>query len=376
MEAESIIIVGAGVVGKGLNGILKHKGKMVKEFFDNNEKKIGTKIDDLEVKRPYKLFGEKLLYIISVRNLLAKQELFNQLVQLGIDEENIILYNDLSDPDYIRELDENEYPNVVNSMYLRIFGHEIDFNNPTTYNEKISLEKIYLRDPIRTKLADKVEVREWIKEQIGEKYLTKWYGIWDNAEDIDFETLPQSFVLKLNNGSGRNILVKDKSSINVEEIITQLNQWKRINYAYTVMELHYKDIVPKIICEEYLKDLAESVYDYDIYCFHGKPKYIWCIKGSHRPNCHASFYDLNWEMQPFSYGYPKDEVLAPRPEKLDEMLKLSEILCKQFKHVRVDWYNMPDGRLLFSEMTFTTWAGLSKFVPEEYDLKFGELIDG
>lgn len=373
-ETKNIVIVGAGVSGKELYGILKQHGQAVKEFFDNNEKKIGTRIEDVEIKRPYKLFDGKSLYIISVRNLLAKQEFFCQLIQLGIDEDNIILYNDLSDPEYIKELDEKEYPNIINSMYLKKFGREINFDNPMTYNEKISLDKIYLKDPIRTRLADKVEVRGWIKEQIGEKYLTKWYAVWDNTEDIDFEKLPQSFVLKLNNGSDRNILVKDKSKLDIPSAIGMLNDWKKANYAYFAMELQYKNIVPKIICEEYLKDLAETVYDYNIYCFHGKPEYIWCIKGSHRPNCKASFYNLDWEMQPFSYGYPKDEELAPRPEKLEEMLKLSEILCKQFKHVRVDWYSMPDGRLLFGEMTFTSWAGLSKFIPDEYDLELGKLI--
>lgn len=188
----------------------------------------------------------------------------------------------MSDPEYIKKLDKKEYPNIVNSMYLKNFGHEINFDNLTTYNEKINLDKIYLKDPIRTRLADKVEVRGWIKEQIGEKYLTKWYAVWDNTEDIDFEKLLQSFVLKLNNGSDRNILVKDKSKLDIPSAISMLNDWKKANYAYFAMELQYKNIVPKIICEEYLKDLAETVYDYNIYCFHGKPEYIWCIKGSIR----------------------------------------------------------------------------------------------
>ena len=149
---------------------------------------------------------------------------------------------------------------------------------------------------------------------------------------------------------------------------------KKSNFAFQTFEMQYKNVVPKIICEEYLEGVAESVYDYNIYCFHGEPEYIWCIKGSHRPGCQASFYNKDWELQPFSYGYPKDPVLAPRPEKLDEMLELSRVLSKDFQHVRVDWYNLPDGRVLFGEMTFSTWSGLMHFEPEKYDAVFGSLI--
>jgi len=254
------------------------------------------------------------------------------------------------------------------------FGKPINWQKPETYNEKINWEKINIKDERRTRLADKYLVREWIKEQIGEKYLTQLYGVWDNACDINFDKLPNQFVLKLNNGSGRNIIVKDKSKFNQVEVCQKLNEWREHNFAYNSFELHYKNIIPKIICEEYLEGLAESVYDYNIYCFHGKPEYIWCIKGSHRPGCQASFYNKKWEMQSFSYGYPKDPVLAPRPSKLEEMLKLSETLSKEFEHVRVDWYNLPDGRVLFGEMTFSTWSGLMHFEPEEYDLVFGNLI--
>ena len=101
---------------------------------------------------------------------------------------------------------------------------------------------------------------------------------------------------------------------------------------------------------------------------------IWCIKGSHRPGCKASFYDKNWEIQPFSYGYPKDNDIAPKPEKLNEMLELSRILSKNYEHVRVDWYNLPDGRVLFGEITFTTWSGMARFIPDKYDIIWGNMI--
>lgn len=371
-NADEVIIVGAGTRGRELLACFeKEQSVSVKHLFDNNENLIGSSIRNVKVVRPYKIKEAKCIYVIAVDEVKSREELRLQLEHLGIMRDDIVSYCD-RDYDYLANLDEKYYKDVLQLMYYEQFGKQINWENPVTYNEKINWEKLYLRDARRTRLADKLLARDWVREQIGERYLTKLYGVWDDPEDIDFDALPDAFALKLNNGSDRNIIVKDKSQINRKEICKQLKIWKESNYAYTMLEPHYKDIVPKIICEEYLVGLADSVYDCDIYCFHGEPVYIWCIKGSHKPECRASFYNKNWEMMPFSYGYPKDEI-APKPEKLDEMLELSRILCKDFKHVRVDWYNLPEG-LVFSEMTFMAWGGLRRFVPDEWDTIFGNMI--
>jgi hypothetical protein len=374
IEAEKTVIVGAGGRGQELlTHLMGNDSIKIEAFFDNNENITGKMIQNVKITRPYKAEG-MCIYIIAVDQEKSRKEFYLQLVKLGIEQGNIVIYYYFKDYDYRSSLCEKDYEDEIKSMYYEKFGKPINWQKPETYNEKINWEKINIKDERRTRLADKYLVREWIKEQIGEKYLTQLYGVWDNACDINFDKLPNQFVLKLNNGSGRNIIVKDKSKFNQVEVCQKLNEWREHNFAYNSFELHYKNIIPKIICEEYLEGLAESVYDYNIYCFHGKPEYIWCIKGSHRPGCQASFYNKKWEMQSFSYGYPKDPVLAPRPSKLEEMLKLSETLSKEFEHVRVDWYNLPDGRVLFGEMTFSTWSGLMHFEPEEYDLVFGNLI--
>lgn len=374
-NVERVVIVGAGERGKELLGHLREIDTIsIKCFFDNNKILPGNRIEGIEVLRPCNFEDDNYLYIIAVDKPALRKELNVQLQELGIRKNCIIVYYFYRDNDYLRNLDEKYYQEELQEIYYKIFGKKINWDNPTTYNEKINWEKLNIKDARRTRLADKYLVREWIKEQIGDKYLTKLYGAWDHTEEIDFAKLPKAFVMKLNNGSGRNIIVKDKSQANWDSICQQLNEWKERNFAFETLELHYKDIIPKIICEEYLEGVAENVYDYNIYCFHGKPVYIWCIKGSHRPECQASFYNTDWEMQPFSYGYPKDPVLAPKPERLDEMLHLSKKLCEGFEHVRVDWYNLPDGRVLFGEMSFSSWSGLSKWVPEEYDTVFGKLI--
>lgn len=374
-SANKVVIVGAGLRGRELlNQLLADTSISITAFFDNNEKLQGSVVENIEVFPPYKMEEENCLYIIAVDAMNIREILREQLKALGICEKEIVNYYFYRDYDYLSTLDEKYYKNEIEAMYYEVLGKKINWQSPAAYTEIINWEKLNVKDERRTRLADKYLVREWVKEQIGEKYLTKSYGVWDNADEIDFDSLPDAFALKVNNGSGRNIIVKNKAELNYEEIRRQLNEWMKSNFAYMSIELHYRDIVPKIICEEYLDGLAENVYDYNIYCFHGKPQYVHCIKASHRPGWSGSFYDKDWVMQPFSYGCPKDPVLAPKPEKLEEMMELSKILSKDFKHVRVDWYNLPDGRVLFGEMTFSAWSGLGEFCPEEYDVIFGNLI--
>lgn len=368
---DNVIIVGAGERGKELLTYLKNNSIIVKEFFDNNSNL--ERIEGVKVSRPYKIENGKCIYIIAIveTNVILQEKLFSQLQSLGIEAEDIILYDRYT---YLSGLKESEYYHVLQEMYYRIFGKYINWDNPLTYNEKINCEKLNIANGIQKELVNKLLVRDWIKQKIGEKYLTKLYGVWEDADEINFEDLPNAFVLKMNNASNRNIIVKDKSQIDQDIVRRQLKIWKQFNFAYDVYELQYRDIVPMIMCEEYLDGVAESVYDYNIYCFHGQPEYIWCIKGSHRPECKATFYNRNWEMMPFSYGYPKDNELAPRPNNLEQMLEISRILSKDFKHVRVDLYNLPNGDIFFGEMTFTTWGGLKRFVPDEWDTVFGKLI--
>lgn len=372
-EAEQIVIVGAGKVGRELLTHLKDEdGVVIHAFMDNNKAIVGNSIDNIKIIAPCKI--ENTLYIIAIENYESQQAIHMQLMELGVNEEFIIVYYRFRNYGYLKSVDEKNYKEEISEMYYDRLGREMDWENPVTYTQKINWEKLNVKDERRTRLADKYLVRDWVKEKIGEKYLTKLYGVWDDANDIDFELLPNAFVLKMNHASNRNIVVKDKTKINQEEVRKQLNAWKKHNHAYSSFELHYKNIVPKIICEEYLEGVADQVYDYNIYCFHGKPEYIWCIKGSHKPECQASFYNPNWELLPFSYFYPKDPILAPRPEKLEEMLEISRILSAEFKHVRVDLYNLPDGRVLFGEMTFSTCGGLEKFQPDEYDTIWGNMI--
>lgn len=374
-DNKGSVIVGLGYAGKELYKYLKVMEIDISCFFDNDPKLSGQTYDGKIISKPYKLEKEDSLYIITVKNPLARKNLIEQLEELEIPKSKIIVYHMVRDYDFWSKLDPKYYEEEIKQLYLELFGCDLDIKNPQKYTEKIFLDRIYNLEQKKSQLTDKYLVREWVKEKIGEKYLAKNYGVWKDAREIEFEKLPEQFVLKANHGSGYNIIVKNKRKIDKEEIYKKFDNWLREKYGFLFFELHYNAIEPKIICEEYLKGVADSVYDYNIYCFHGKPVYIHCIKGSHKKEGKAAFYSASWEKLPFNYGgYPLDMDMAPKPNQLEEMLELSEVLSAEFEYVRVDWYNMPDGRVIFGEMTFTPWGGCTKFEPEEYDKIWGELI--
>lgn len=371
---DKFVIVGAGKVGKELLHCLLSLQKEVIAVFDNDIEKIGKVIEGVVVEKPYKV-DETCLYILAVNDRRQQACLKDQMLSLGIDAEVLTICDRSMEYKYWSSLKPEQYQAEIDSLYYETFNRKMDWENPKSYNEIINWEKINAEDmELKTRLSDKFLVREWVANKIGEEFVPKLLGVWDDPSEIDFSKLPDSFVLKMNNASGRNILVKNKNDVNKDEIIEQLNIWLERNFGYQSLAFQYKDIVPKIICEEYLEGLAETALDYDVYCFHGEPKYIWCIKGSHRDQTWTAFYDTEWKRQNFTYGYPGGLNDIPRPEQLDEILEYSKILSKGFRHVRVDWYILEDGRVLFSEMTFATWGGLKHFDPEEWDYTFGRLI--
>ncbi len=371
---SKIVIVGAGKQGKELAGFLIDRDLIPYSFFDNDASLTGLSIYGVTVSRPRKL-EDGTYYIISVLDDYLRYKLRQQLISLGVQREDIICYYSKRCGDYHRELSDKNYKNEISDFFMERLGTEMNWNNPTTYSEIINWEKLNVNDKVRTSLADKALVKDWVAQRIGSQYVVKTYGCWKRVEDVDYDALPDKFVIKVNNGSGRNIIVDDKNNIDREEINHRLSYWLQANFYYDGFEEQYKDIEPQIIAEEYLEGVGTTVYDYNIFCFYGEPEYIWCIKGSHRPGCTAAFYDKRWNVQPFSYGYPLDVYPAPKPEKLEKMLELSRVLSKDFRHVRVDWYNLPDGRVFFGEMTFSTWAGLRKFLPSKYDVIFGNMIN-
>lgn len=372
-NARKVIIVGASSSGRQLLGYLRNENIKVEAFYDNKKALEEHYIENIKVICPKSLkkVDTSALYIIASKNY--KDELEEQLKKMEIPASSIISFCTEKTYEYLANVEEEYYEAEVQDLYYRQFGYYLNLKNPSTYNEKINWEKIYDKDQRKVKLADKYLVREWIEEKIGSEYLTKLYGVWDDANEIDFALLPPNYVLKLNHGAGWNIIVHD-SKIDEDEIRLKLNQWKKLNFSYYSLEMQYKDIVPKIICEEYLENEKNDLYDYKVFCFHGEPKYIMFLAERLTDGLKMAFYDTEWRKQPFVYTYPMYEKDVPKPDNLDKMLELSRKLSKGFSHVRVDWYNLPQNRLVFGEMTFTSYSGFCKWIPEEFDSILGGYI--
>ena len=270
-----------------------------------------------------------------------------------------------------------EYAKMVEGLYLYHTGRKFNIKSPQTFNEKIQWIKIYDSTEIKSRLTDKYFVREWVKEKIGESYLIPLLGVWNNFKEINFADLPQSFVLKANHGSGMNIIVKDKSRMDLGGVENRFSLWMSQNFAYIGLELQYLNIERKIIAEEFIENRSGNLYDYKIFCFNGIPQFIQIIgdREHQKHTAKEAFYDTKWEKQDFTSDiYPQYEEPINRPKKLPEMLSIASKLSQGFAHVRVDLYELDNGDIKFGEMTFTPASGFVQWKPYSTDKKLGKLL--
>ena len=280
---------------------------------------------------------------------------------------------------YFLNLPQSDYLNEL-KFQLRLFvknGESYDIDHPQTFNEKIQWLKIYDATPIKTQLADKYQVRDWVASKIGREYLIPLVGgPWSCGEEIDFHALPNQFVLKANHASGRNIIIKDKSQINIQDTVQTVNKWMNTLYGWRGMETHYFFIKRKIIAEKYIEQADGNLLDYKIYCHNGNPLYFQII-GNRSNITHdgrLAFYDTEWRLCDFNTGdYPEYDHIIDRPEKIDELLDVAKSLSKGFYFVRVDLYVIQD-RVYFGEMSFTPGNGFLPWKPKDANYSMGRQL--
>lgn len=275
---------------------------------------------------------------------------------------------------FFQGLNKEDYPRALREWYYEYFGKDLHLDHPLTYNEKMQWIKLYDNSELKTRLADKYAVREWVEEKIGSEYLIPLLGVWNSFDEIDFSELPQRFVLKANHGCGYNYIVRNKEEMDKEEAKRKFTEWMAENFAYNSLELQYMDIPHKIIAEEYVENGDSELNDYKIFCFNGKAKYIMFL-AERQIHLKMAFYDLDWNLLPFTYSYPQYTEEVPRPKRLDEMIQIAEKLAEGFNQVRVDLYYLNDDTIKFGEMTMTSASGRCKWNPPEYDEILGELIE-
>jgi hypothetical protein len=257
--------------------------------------------------------------------------------------------------------------------YFQKFHRFINYDRPVTFNEKIQYLKIYGKLEKYGPLVDKYTARDYVTIKTGGQYLNQLIGVYRDISEINFDDLPQKFVLKATHGSKWNIICKDKSELDLDFVKTQCRSWLGTNYYWQAREPVYKHIPPRLICENYLESEPDgTLNDYKFYCFHGRVSYIE-VDADRYTGHKRNMYDPDWNLCPFRIIYPSIDHAIKKPECLQEMINLAELLARDFPFVRVDLYNAAN-RIIFGELTFIPGGGIAKFIPDKWDKIFGDLI--
>ena len=367
----------------------KYKKEFIKKFSEDYklakntgeiDKNLFSKKDienlDLIINNPDKFYKKiikkpsKIKSFIQKIFSMKKENIYKVITIFGIKIK-------INRTKYLKYIPECMYQEYLKDWFYFTTGKMLNLENPQTFNEKIQWLKLYDSTPLKTKLADKYLVRDWVKEKIGEDYLIPLLGVWKNFDDIDFDKLPEKFVLKANHGSSWNIIVTDKNKFDKKLAKRKIKKWLNTNYALLGgLELHYKNIKPLIIAEEYIEADDGDLKDYKFLCFNGEVKYVWVDKDRYK-NHKRNLYDINWNLVPekISEKHVYDNFSpCAKPYNFEKMLKFANIMSKGFPFVRVDFYEN-DNKLYFGEMTFTSASGTHIFTPDIFNFKLGELID-
>ena len=265
----------------------------------------------------------------------------------------------------------------LKTVYKLHFGKELDLENPRTFNEKLQWLKLYDRKPEYTRMVDKFGAKEYVAEKIGEEYIIPTLGVWDKFEDIDFDSLPDSFVLKCTHDSGGLVICKDKSKLDLKSAEKKLKKFLKRKYFYIWREWPYKNVKPRIIAEKYMEDeKTAELRDYKFFCFNGEAKLLFIAtdRQTAGEETKFDFFDMEFNHLPFTNGHPNAEQPPEKPLCFAEMRELAEKLSAGIPHLRVDFYEV-NGKVYFGELTFSHWSGMTPFEPEEWDGKLGSWID-
>ncbi len=275
---------------------------------------------------------------------------------------------------YYKLLPEERYEEELTEWYFNKTGETLHLDHPVSYNEKIQWMKLHDSTPLKTLLADKYRVRDWVAKQIGQQYLIPLLGVYNCFDEIDFDALPDRFVIKTNHAYKTNWIVTDKSTFDRKAAKLFFDKAMQRDFAYRAgLQLHYKGIERKLIVEEYLENSTENLDDYKVYCFGGKAECIEYMTGRNQ-ELRAAFYDTNWNLLPIRRMAEPCEQSVEKPQNLEKLIELAEILSRGFSHVRVDFYLLNDGSIRFGEMTFTPANGIRKWDPPEYNRIYGDFI--
>lgn len=260
--------------------------------------------------------------------------------------------------------------------YRAMMGKKLDLDHPKTYTAKLQWLKLYDHQPRYTSLVDKYAVKEFVRQTIGEEYLIPDFGVWDSFDDIDFESLPNEFVLKCTHDSGGMLICRDKSTLNLAKARKKMEKARKRSFYKFNREWTYKNVKPRIIAERYMENSSTGdLRDYKFFCFDGVPKLMFVATDRQTPgeDTKFDFFDMDYQHLDLINGHPNGNIPPEKPKNFEHMKELAAKLSQGIPHVRVDFYEV-DGKAYFGEMTFYHFSGTVPFQPECWDHTMGDWL--
>ncbi len=273
-------------------------------------------------------------------------------------------------------------PIIPAKLYLKVqyrlrLGYWMDFENPSTFNEKLLWLKVYDHRPEYIKFVDKYEVKHIVSKLLGDEFLIPTLGVWNSVDEINFDFLPNQFVLKCTHDSGGLIICKDKNNLDIEKAKKKLKKCLATNYYHEAKEWPYKHVPHRIIAEQFIVPPkgTEDLPDYKFFCFDGKVKALFVATDRQTPGVDVKFdfFDADYNHLPLKQGHENASITPPKPANFEIMKSAAEKLSSGYPHIRVDFYDQGD-KVLFGELTLYHFGGLTPFNPQEWDEKFGEML--
>lgn len=263
----------------------------------------------------------------------------------------------------------------IKIMFRKTMGYKLDFKDLRTFNEKLQYLKLYNRDPKHTLLVDKYRVREFISDVIGKEHLIPLLGVYNNYDEINFDKLPNKFVIKANHTSGDVIIINNKNDVDKTKLKETINKWMKRDYFINSREWPYKNVKRKIIIEKFMEDKkTNELRDFKFYCFNGNVELALVATGRKNNNLAFDYFDEDFNKVELKQGGPNSTFQIEKPTTWNEMIQISKKLSKGLIHVRVDLYSV-NNKVYFGELTFFDSSGMAKFEPLKWDYILGEKID-
>lgn len=261
-------------------------------------------------------------------------------------------------------------------MFRLRMGKKLNLKDPTTFNEKLQWLKLHDRKPVYTTMVDKYEVKQYVANIIGEEYIIPTLGVWNHFDEINFDELPEQFVLKCTHDSGGLVICKDKKTLDLKKAREKIERSLKCNFYWVGREWPYKNVKPRIIAEPYLEDKTDSeLRDYKFFAFDGVAKalFIATDRGNESTDTKFDFFDMDFKHLDFTNGHPNSEIPPHKPQNFEKMRQIAEKISRGMPQVRVDFYEV-NGKAYFGEITLAHWSGMKPFDPDKWDTTFGEWI--